>query len=270
MAQPANHLVLTQERLHDIELDLDHYNQLFDDLHAAAIIPNGNGDDAAAEDVRHEEDDNIKLIRSLQDLRTSVIRLSTFDGTQDVPDWLEDFTIILSKLVAIPMTTNAMTWSPISLVMPNLQPQPTKDTYATLPDALLQCYKPTNQKIYVSAPRYVMKQSPVQSFKDFAKQKYAWQGNCCHLRQWCSPFPYRRFSHGLTGLMEALLKLPVVVTEIAEEPTYSTYKLEDIKTKVNWLASAHQAQPSAPPKCVCWICPMGLIQCGECVEDWLQ
>ena len=119
MAQPANHLVLTQGRLHDIELDLDHYSQLFDDLHAAAIIPNGNGNDATAEDVRHEEDDNIKLIRSLQDLWTSVICLSTFDGTQDVPDWLEDFTIILSKLVAIPMTTNAMTWSPISLVMPS-------------------------------------------------------------------------------------------------------------------------------------------------------
>ena len=119
MAQPANHLVITQGGLHDIELDLDHYNQLFDDLHAAAIIPNGNGNDAAAEDVRHEEDDNIKLIRGLQDLQTLVICLSTFDGTQDVPDWLEDLTIILSKLVTIPMTTNTMTWSPISQVMPN-------------------------------------------------------------------------------------------------------------------------------------------------------
>ena len=69
--------------------------------------------------------------------------------------------------------------------------------------------------------------------------------------------------------MEALLKLPVVVTEITEEPTYSIYMLEDIKTKVNWLASTHQAKPLPPSKHVCWICPIGLIQCGECVEDWL-
>ena len=47
--------------------------------------------------------------------------------------------------------------------------------------------------------------------------------------------------------MEALLKLPVVVTEIAKEPAYSIYMLEDIKTNVNWLASIHQAQPSPHP-----------------------
>ena len=47
--------------------------------------------------------------------------------------------------------------------------------------------------------------------------------------------------------MEALLRLPVVVTEIAKEPAYSIYMLEDIKTNVNWLASTHQAQPSPHP-----------------------
>ena len=260
MATPANPQIATRNALRSLGIDLDAYNRLVnngmgdEDIHLNPLIEEDDDDsDQGLEE--HEIDENIMgddaaLIGSLQGLRTLAVHLSKYDGTQQIDDWLDDFdrytietgrdTDANKKYDLIShLTREARQWF-------TLQSDETKNDYAALRDALKEKFQPTKQEILDTRGQiYAMRQGPTQAFKDFAKQIQLKAktiampdaeivGICINGAR---PAIKAHIAMAKPASMDELLKLPVVVTEIQDEPQFSIAMLKDINDKVDYLTS---------------------------------
>lgn len=253
MSDPANPVIVTRQALKRLGLNIERYNQLINpDIQINPIFQEENDDDDDNDNAAMDQD---ALIRSLQGLRTLAINLPKFDGNQQVEDWLEDFDrysaetgrdTVENKLYDLisHLTGDARQWF-------SLQPEDTRNAYVALRNALKERFKPTAQEILDTwGFIYMMRQGPTQSFKDFANQVQRKAktiampddevvGICINGAR---PSLKAHLAMAKPESMDELLKLPVVVTEIHDEPQFSIAMLKDINTKVDYLASVHNVQ----------------------------
>lgn len=253
MATPNNPQIVTRNQLRRLGITLDdlHDETDTDNLHLNNLFHSDNLVNMA---------DNAALIRSLQGLRTLAISLPKFDGTStNIDDWLEDFDRYThetgretddNKLYDLisHLSGDARQWF-------QLLTDDQKTDYNSVRTAIKDKFKPTPQEILdIRGQIYTMRQGPHQSFKEFARtiqlkaktigmQDAEIVGICINGAR---PTIKAHLSMAQPASMGDLLKLPVVVSDIEEEPQqYTMSMLQDINNKVNMLASVHNVQPQA-------------------------
>ena len=240
MATPANAVVthrVTQQQLHDAGLTLQQYQDLLDDINNRHNPEVSSTDENLVTDNMPDPDPN--LIASLAGLRALAITLPKFDGNSLITDWLEDFDRYSDETAG---TTDAnKLFDLISHLGPevkqwfHLLPNDTKTSYVNLPPALKDRYTPTSQEILeAKGTIYAMKQGASQTFKDFVKQVQLKarqidmsddevKGICINGAR---PHLKAHLAMAKPANMDALLKLPVVVSELStEEPILQMFQV---------------------------------------------
>ena len=240
MATPANAVVthrVTRQQLHDAGLTLQQYQDLLDDINNHHNPEVSSTDENLATDNMPDPDPN--LIASLAGLRALAITLPKFDGNSLIPDWLEDFDRY-SDETARTADANKL-FDLISHLGPevkqwfHLLPNDTKTSYVNLRAALKDRYTPTSQEILeAKGTIYAMKQGASQTFKDFVKQVQLKarqidmsddevKGICI---KGARPHLKAHLAMAKPANMDALLKLPVVVSELStEEPILQMFQV---------------------------------------------
>ena len=233
MAQPANNVaVVTRGQLRNAGLNRDTYENAM---------------------VDHEDE----LLRGLRGLRSLSISLPSFDGSQLVTDWLEDFDRYsaetdrvrdASKLFDLisHFGKEAKQWF-------QLLPEATKKNYDQLRAAFKDRFSPTNQELLdVRGAIYTTKQLPNQKFRDFARdiQRQARAINMPEAEvvgvcvNGARPALKPHLAMAKPTTMDELMKLPVVVSDVVEEAEPVQHLFQTLNARFDSLeSSVLQTQP---------------------------
>ena len=222
--------------------------------------PPQNAENNVDDEVDRDVEAHDALIRSLQGLRTLAITLPKFDGDILIDDWLADFDRYSTETGRL--TDENRLYDLISHLgreakqWYNLQPQATQQDYQTLRDALQEKYQPTPQELLdTRGLLYTMKQGPHQSFREFAKtiQLKARTINMPDAEivgicvNGARPTLKAHIAMARPQTMDQLLRLPVVVSDIQEEPAYNVLqqlneKMDNIALSVQQVQTAQHSQ----------------------------
>ena len=236
MTDPANavtvNVPVTRLHLREAGLTFDEYETIINDTLEDETMP----------------DPDPALLASLAGLRALAITLPIYDSTTLITDWLEDFDRYTTE------TARTSAANKLYDLISHLGPEPKqwfqllsdeiKQNYDQLRAAIKAKFSPTPQEILETrAAIYAMKQTPTQSFKNFAKEVQLKarsinlpddeiKGICINGAR---PNLKMHLSMTKPTNMEALLKLPCVVSEVSEEPIHQMFqvlndKLDDLQS----------------------------------------
>ena len=185
-----------------------------------------------AMDAQQRED---LLLQGLQGLKCLTISLVNFDGsTKTVADWLEDYDRFCTetkresdadKLTTLisHLTGDVKQWF-------ILQPLENRTDYTKLRPALLAKFSPTSQeKFSLKSKIYATKQQVNQTFKDYVRQQQLAARTAGLPQQELTsicisgalPTLKAHLAMAQPQTIEELLKLPLVVNEVVDEPLYT-------------------------------------------------
>ena len=204
-----------------------------------------------AMDAQQRED---LLLQGLQGLKCLTISLVNFDGsTKTVADWLEDYDRFCTetkresdadKLTTLisHLTGDAKQWF-------ILQPLENRTDYTKLRPALLAKFSPTSQeKFSLKSKIYATKQQVNQTFKDYVRQQQLAARTAGLPQQELTsicisgalPTLKAHLAMAQPQTIEELLKLPLVVNEVVDEPLYTM--MQTLTTRVDTMEANAKKQ----------------------------